>query len=214
MGTPCFGWRASPFPLARLLLQNVTWNAPGPRLANYAPVLTTTNARTSLLESAASEPFPVETDVPQFQKGPPQLKTIPPREKPFSARRHPVLTTEEYSYRCNRLPIPAHDSTNQYLWREDIPEVPASGCQPVPGGLVLLPAHSAEPKVSRSLRPPGSIAPRLFTEKQSNSTRPTLAFLDDSGCRKASAEHMMGLPQQVFRGAGVGQNQAIEGSFS
>jgi len=50
-------------------------------------------------------------------------------------------------------------------------------------------------RVFRSLRPPGPVAPRLFTEKQSNSTRPTVAFLDDSGCRQASAEHMMGLPQ-------------------
>ncbi len=213
-GRPASVGEQAPSPSLAFFCKTSLGMHPWPPLANYAPVFTTANARTSLLESAASEPFPVETDVPQFQKGPPQLKTIPPREKPFSARRHPVLTTEEYSYRCNRLPIPAHDSTNQYLWPEDISEVPANGCQPVPGGLVLLRAHSAEPKVSRSLRPPGSIAPRLFTEKQSNSTPPTLAFLDDSGCRKASAEHMMGLPQQVFRGAGVGQNQATEELFS
>ena len=59
----------------------------------------------------------------------------------------------------------------------------------------FLPAHSPEPQLSHLLGSPCAVASRPLTQEQSNSTRLTLAFLDDSGCRKASAEHMMGVPQ-------------------
>ncbi len=88
-GRPASVGEQAPSPSLAFFCKTSLGMHPCLHLANYRPVFRTAIARTTLLQSAASEPFPVETDVPQFQKGPPQLKTIPPREKPFSARRHP-----------------------------------------------------------------------------------------------------------------------------
>ena len=102
------------------------------------------------------------------------------------SNRHPLLRAsalqpaEVYLRMRKRLSGPGVCSSLQ------LPAMPTRGI-----GL-FLPAHP-QPQLSHLLGSPCSSRP--LTQEQSNSTRLTLAFLDDSGCRKASAEHMMGVPQ-------------------